>query len=225
MWLAARIFFGQLTICTAYRRADEESSPDRRKEQNYDKNPAGKDFIGVASESTSVVAIPERKDSEQNIASVGEEVMTVPKNLLDSQVEAAFGRDSRTSTTVENEAQHSGNSVGLPEVPPLTISTVHTPMKADVSANDTPTATDFKWSRTEHEREMEELKTEIHLIRSRSKKTQKLSDLSPFGVGSDFRPDLSPAFSSVSTSKSKESPWKSYRNPNSAESMEINRNP
>ena len=87
-------------------------------------------------------------------------------------------------------------------IPPLNMPVVHTPVKRD---DRTQTPVDAKWRRFEHDREVDELKTEIHLIRSQSKDRRKRSYLDPWSSGAlDSKTDgASTPLSDMSSAKVK----------------------
>lgn len=64
-----------------------------------------------------------------------------------------------------------------PAVPPLNMPAVHTPVKRDGSKE---TSANAKMSRFEHDREVDELKSEINLIRSQSKDHRRRTYLDPW---------------------------------------------
>jgi hypothetical protein len=93
---------------------------------------------------------------------------------------AAEGKRGKVENKVENivEDKQFLNKDRL--VPPLIMPLAHTPIKRD----DIKQATaDAKWSRVEHDREVDELKNEIYLIRSKSKEHRRRSYVEPWSTG------------------------------------------
>jgi hypothetical protein len=84
----------------------------------------------------------------------------------------------------DSAAQGNKTNSNAPIVPPLILPVVHTPVR---KGNDTsliseskPAVLDPRRSRIEHDREVEELKSEISLIRSQSKGPRRASHLDPW---------------------------------------------
>ena len=97
-------------------------------------------------------------------------------------------REIADETTSGREPKHEGEAEGMnehiaqgragnntPGVPPLKLAAVHTPIEGGDVGEGTPAATDPKVLRIEHDREVEELRSDISLIRSQSKEPRRRS--------------------------------------------------
>ena len=130
------------------------------------------DARSIASTSSSVPEIPEHQTMPADKAVSDSTAILTPQPKVQKvfEHEASKGRRKDTDTNPENAPRQDTDSGRVvPVVPPLKISRRDVLLRHEDDVSEAPVTLDSKWSRMEHDREVEELKSEIHLIRSQSK--------------------------------------------------------